>query len=467
MKPRVVSLFCGAGGLDLGFHGLGFEIVFACDNDPAAVGCYSRNIGGHVRLINVSTPEFAQQIKNIQRCDVVLGGFPCQGFSKAGPKNESDPRNSLYSQMRLTISILRPKLFIAENVDGLSQNYGGRFLRAIRSDFERLGYNVEDRLLDAGAYGAPQFRRRIFLVGLHKRLEKAFEWPAPTHHVETRNGEFKTQTALPLLDYARRELPKLRPRRTLRDAIYDLRSIDATRVEDHFVVADWPPKWKYIFESIGPGQKLCNVRHAASSVYTWDIPAVFGETSAKEKTILEVIARHRRHKRYGTIPNGNPLAVDVIRGLGNLSDISHELKSLLRKGFLKEIGGKYDLKGAMFCSGMFKRPVWDEPCPTVLTNFYNPRYFVHPSEPRPFSLRECARIQGFPDSFVFSTSADKDDLIAGYRLVGNAVSPAVSYALAGSVRNFLESTRRDSNSISANHEFAKAKSVARGLAGGI
>jgi DNA (cytosine-5)-methyltransferase 1 len=101
------------------------------------------------------------------------------------------------------------------------------------------------------------------------------------------------------------------------------------------------------------------------------------------------------------------------------------------------MGEKFDLKGAMFCSGLFKRPRWDEPAPTVLTNFHNPRYFLHPSENRPFSLRECARLQTFPDDFVFAVDGSDASLIDGYRLVGNAVPPTVGRAFGAAFMRTL------------------------------
>ncbi|WP_082218287.1 DNA cytosine methyltransferase [Kamptonema formosum] len=85
----------------------------------------------------------------------------------------------------------------------------------------------------------------------------------------------------------------------------------------------------------------------------------------------------------------------------------------------------------------FKRPRWDEPAPTVLTNFHNPRYFLHPLKDRPFSLRECARLQGFPDTFVFAGSGSKVDLVSGYRLAGNAVPPPLSRLFAAAALEFV------------------------------
>src|SRR4051812_48114491 len=116
----VVSIFSGCGGLDVGFNEQGFDLVYACDNDPAAVDAYARNIDDRVFLRDARSAEFHRDIAAIGHCDVVLGGFPCQGFSKAGPKREDDLRNTLYTEMLNAIGTLRPKVFIAENVDGIS-----------------------------------------------------------------------------------------------------------------------------------------------------------------------------------------------------------------------------------------------------------------------------------------------------------------------------------------------------------
>ncbi len=429
---RVVSLFCGCGGLDLGFSEAGFDLVYACDSDPAAVACYARNVDDRVFCRDATSAAFHDDIRQVGTCDVVLGGFPCQGFSKAGRKQQDDARNTLYVEMRRAVAVLTPAVFIAENVDGLSQNFGGAYLRHIVSDFATLGYKVEYGILDAIAFGVPQHRRRVFLVGTRHDAGARFSWPIPTYQAPARNGEFRigaSRSGPTLFDLHPKELP---PPRTIRDAIGDLLEC-GPEVPDHQIAACWPEKYEAIFRRIGQGQKLCNVRHAATSVYTWQVPEVFGATTSRERQVLETISRHRRHKRYGRIPNGNPLPVGEIERLSGLAGIGAEIASLLGKGYLKEIDGKYDLKGAMFCSGIFKRPRWDEPSPTVLTNFYNPRYFLHPLKDRPFTLRECARLQSFPDDFLFLDGAGAVDLISGYRLVGNAVPPLVSRAFADAV----------------------------------
>lgn len=439
--PKVVSVFCGCGGFDLGFKQAGFDLVYACDNDAAAVDCYSRNVDSNAFVRDVTTADFHADISNVKNCDVVLGGFPCQGFSKAGPKQEGDDRNTLYIEMRRVVAKLRPSVFVAENVDGMRQNFGGSYLNRIVTDFEQLGYDVDHHIFDAAAFGVPQHRRRIFFVGTRHGSNHTFRWPEPTHNAGTRNGEFKVaeRNGPGLFDAEEAERPTRKPRakaKTIKDATQDLVQL-RTDVPDHAVTNAWPKKYQAVFKAVKQGQKLCNVRHASTSVYTWQIPEVFGKVTEREVLVLETISRHRRHKQYGAIPNGNPLPVDEIERLSGGTGLEREVASLLAKNYLKEMEGKYDLKGAMFCSGLFKRPLWTEPAPTVLTNFHNPRYFLHPLEDRPFTLRECARLQSFPDDFDITGDGSKVDLVSGYRLIGNAVAPLVSRHFADAVLHYL------------------------------
>ena len=442
----VVSLFSGCGGFDLGFKEEGFDLIYACDSDPAAVDCYSRNVDPRVFIRDVTSDAFHRDIASIGNCDIILGGFPCQGFSKAGPKNERDKRNSLYIEMKNAVSILRPHIFIAENVDGISQNFNGSYLKRIVEDFKQINYRVEYRILDAISFGLPQHRRRVFFVGIKQSAYKKFSWPAPTHFLRRRNGEFKLPETPPLEQESLRQLEisaKVPPQKvlTIKDALGDLLRLDES-IPGHKVTNAWPQKYEFIFRAIKEGQKLCNVRHASTSVYTWQIPEVFGEVSEREQSILETIGKNRRHKKYGNIPNGNPLSIEDIAHLSKLNNIETEIETLLSKGYIKLKNDKYDLKGAMFCSGLFKRPNWDEPSPTVLTNFHNPRYFLHPIQNRPFSLRECARLQGFLDTFIFTDDHNTVDLVSAYRLVGNAVPPPVSRLFANAASEFTCAKRR-------------------------
>jgi DNA (cytosine-5)-methyltransferase 1 len=431
-KNSFVSLFCGCGGLDLGFHELGFEPLFAADNDPAAIKAYNFNLGPYSYIRDVSDVSFHQELNSIKSPDVVLGGFPCQGFSKAGPKVFEDERNVLYKEMLGAVGHLKSKLFIAENVDGLSQNFGGKYLRTIIKDFTNLGYNVDYRILDAASFGVAQHRRRIIFVGVRIGFPK-FVWPSETHVLPTRNGESKLTNSEPTLWEDPDLLKPLLPTKTIANAISDMPDIG--EMPDHNITSDWPKNIDDIISSIGLGQKLCNVRQAASSVHTWDIPKVFGTVTPIQKEILECISCNRRHKKYGSIPNGNPLSIPDIESILNKELKTSDFDQLVTLGYLKMVNSKYDLKGAMFCSGLYKRPSLNDPSPTILTCFHNPRYLLHPVFNRPLSLRECARIQGFPDSFLFTDSGIS--LKDGYRLVGNAVPPPLGQVFAKATNIYL------------------------------
>lgn len=434
---RVLSLFSGCGGLDLPFVDSRYHILNAIDNDPAAIRCLKENLNCNATVMDVTSDEFEQELSDIGPVDIVLGGFPCQGFSKSGPKKAEDPRNKLYEAMLHAVERSMPVIFLAENVDGMAQNFSGKFVDRIVANFRNAGYDVTVRILNAVNYGVPQFRRRIFFVGTRSDVSVPFVWPEPTHYGASRNGEFRTTWDVKNEPDLFQQTPLLKPV-PICDAISDLLEVGSSfpdhQPENHFTDKD-----RQIMAKIAEGQKLCNVRFSDTSVYTWDIPEAFGETTDREKNILLTLGKNRRKKQYGSIPNGNPLELSVISELSGLEIDKRELEGLVNQGFLKRVGDRYDLKGAMFCSGLYKRPRWDEPSPTVLTVFNNPRYFFHPRRERPFTVRECARLQSFPDSFGFlNTGISLED---AHRLIGNAVPPKLANALQQQIWEFVLATR--------------------------
>jgi DNA (cytosine-5)-methyltransferase 1 len=433
-KTKVLSLFSGCGGLDIPFSKDSYDLVSAYDIDPAAIACLKHNLKCDAKVLDVLSDDFEPEISRFGQVDVVLGGFPCQGFSKSGPKKADDPRNRLYRSMLRAVEILQPRVFVAENVDGMVQNFEGTFVQQIVNDFLAIGYRVEHKVLNAVNYGVGQYRRRIFFIGYPINVKHRPSWPVPTHQGKSRNGEFKTaddeidQESLFFSGVT--EAP-----RSLATEIGDLLE-DNLGVPDHVTAGPIDPRDIKVLQQIAEGQKLCNVRFSDTSIYTWMIPSVFGEVSERERTILETIGKNRRKKIYGSIPNGNPLSLDVIQALAGFEINQSELESLASRGYLKVIQNKYDLKGAMFCSGLYKRPNWTEPSPTILTVFDSPRYFAHPKKNRPFTIRECARLQSFPDNFVFLEAgiSAKD----AYRLIGNAVPPKLAAAIETTVHEFLQ-----------------------------
>lgn len=174
----VVSLFSGAGGLDLGFIQAGHDIIWANDLYGDAVATYRLNIGNHI---------IEQDIKEIPSdeipdCDIVIGGFPCQGFSVANMKRHTgDERNELYKELLRVIRDKQPLFFVAENVKGILSLDKGAVFRMILNDFTDLNYNVQYRVLNAADYGVPQTRERVIIVGVRGDLDFTYNYPLPTN----------------------------------------------------------------------------------------------------------------------------------------------------------------------------------------------------------------------------------------------------------------------------------------------
>lgn len=175
---KVVSLFSGAGGLDLGFKMAGHDIIWANDLYGDAVETYRHNIGNHIVCEDISNVD----VEDIPDCDIVIGGFPCQGFSVANTKRyEKDERNSLYRQLVRVIKAKNPKFFLAENVKGLTNLAKGKVFQMILDDFSNLGYKVKYQILNAADFGVPQIRMRVIIVGVRNDIKFDYKFPEPTH----------------------------------------------------------------------------------------------------------------------------------------------------------------------------------------------------------------------------------------------------------------------------------------------
>lgn len=177
---KIVSLFSGAGGLDLGLVKAGHEIVWANDIFIDAVKTYRMNIGDHVDTRDISDISSDE----IPDADVVVGGFPCQGFSVANwGRTVDDSRNRLYREMVRIISDKQPMFFVAENVKGLVSLGKGEVLRHIVRDFTGAGYSTSWAVLNSADYGVPQKRMRFVMLGIRNDIyeEPATFPPKPTH----------------------------------------------------------------------------------------------------------------------------------------------------------------------------------------------------------------------------------------------------------------------------------------------
>ncbi|MGA2361049.1 MAG: DNA cytosine methyltransferase [Candidatus Aminicenantales bacterium] len=178
LQPKVVSLFSGAGGMDLGFKQAGFDIVWANDNFKDATETYKKNLG------NIIPSDIKDiKVKEIPDADIVIGGFPCQGFSIANMNRHlDDSRNLMYRKFVEIVNKKQPQYFLAENVKGILNLAKGAIFRCILNDFTNAGYNCSYALLNAADYGVPQIRERVFILGIRSDLNPLIDFPPrPTH----------------------------------------------------------------------------------------------------------------------------------------------------------------------------------------------------------------------------------------------------------------------------------------------
>lgn len=365
-KPRVLDLFCGAGGLSYGLHRSGFDVVGGVESNEIALKTYLANHPSARSIANAHdirrlTPANVWDATGLApgELDVVAGGPPCQGFSTAGYRKRADDRNALVFEFVRLIDELRPMYFLMENVVGLlsmRSGSGERVLAELRSAFAGIGYTTSipgdesdwrRLVLNAADFGVPQRRRRVFVMGARDGL-RVPSLPLPSH------------TDPNLLGFAGREQ-------------HHVNVIDA--------LADLPAPQ-------GDGRTLLPV----------------------EVELSEYARAMRRSAKYTynhTPTRHKPWMIEKMRD--------------------QEVGTPlYDT-----WAHAWVRLKPDEPSPTVKENHNAP--FVHFSEPRVVTPRECARLQSFPDSFRFYGPKSKQ-LVQ----IGNAVPPLLAQAIGNSLASAWE-----------------------------
>lgn len=177
-----ISLFCGAGGLDIGFERAGFKTIWANDFEPDACKTHenwsdAKVVCGDIAKVDIDT---------IPDADIILGGFPCQGFSLSGPRKIDDSRNVLYKHYVKIVKKKKPLMFVGENVKGILTMGGGQVIEAIIEEFSECGYDVYCKLLNARDFEVPQDRERVIICGFRKDLNiKHFEYPTPRGFIVT------------------------------------------------------------------------------------------------------------------------------------------------------------------------------------------------------------------------------------------------------------------------------------------
>ena len=389
-KPTVVSLFAGAGGMDLGFKKVGFDIVFANDFNEDACKTYSNNIDKHIFCGDVSKIANDDIPKNI---DILIGGFPCQGFSIANKnRNMQDERNVLYKEMIRFIEVANPKIFVAENVKGLLSMEGGEIIKIIIEDFKKIGYDVDFQLMNTAYFGVPQFRERVIIMGNKIGVKNKF--PQKTHGIDGGKPFIKMKDVCEHLQNVEISY------NTLQIGLKTVHNhIASTNVHDKFWARKSNVKQEEICDYLKEWRKK-------SGISTHKIDEIFGYRHT---------AGHwfRKDNNSGSIPKPN----DWIR-----------LKEILK------FDDKYDkavteLEERQIVFEQYLRITnWDTPSDTITAT--SPE--IHINKQRRLSVRECAIIQTFPDDFVFYGS-----LNSMYRQIGNAVPVEFAKLIAECVKDML------------------------------
>ena len=385
-KPKVLSLFSGCGGLDLGFIHAGYEVIWANDFFPEAVTTYKKNIGDHIILGDISKiPD--SEIPNT--FDILLGGFPCQGFSIANSKRSmKDERNFLYKEMLRIVKSKKPKFFLAENVKGLLSMHKGKVIEMIVNDFKKLGYVVDYQLVNSADYGVPQQRERVIIIGNRIGVKNPF--PKKSH---LKNHISVAQIAQDLAEVRTRdEAFKIGNK-----VIYN--HIARTNVHDTF----WGRKHPVNQHDICDYLKYWRNKKGIS---TKKVDEHFG---------YKHTAGHwfRKDNNSGSIPKPEDW---------------WELKKLLEfdDTYDKQVT-ELELKEIKFEQSL-RINNWDRPSDTITAT--GPE--IHPNKKRRMSVRECARIQTFPDDFVFYGSLGNM-----YKQIGNAVPVLLAEKIAKAIKESI------------------------------
>lgn len=391
------SLFSGCGGFDLGFIARGFRPTAAYDINHDAVINYQANIAHSIYKVDLKDGVPGEN--KLHDIDVLIAGPPCQGFSTAGKRRLNDERNSLLTLTGTLACRVQPKVLIVENVAGSISGPHIKYWQALHMRMRLAGYRTHMIRCQATDLGMSQRRKRILFFAWRTERDIRF-----------------SHSILPA--------GKLKDSLTKLDGVYN-HCPQALKLNT--------PEWK-IARRIGPGQKLSNVRGGPNAVASWDIPEVFGEVTDSERMVLEMLRRLRRQKRKRSYGDADPVSYERLEKALGYQFKEHRgeklVGSLIQKGYIRRVENSIDLVGTF--NGKYRRFKWNGLSCTVDTRFGSPRYFLHPSEDRGYTVREAARIQGFSDNYIFTGSEQEQ-----YRVIGNAVPPPIGSLAATFARQLL------------------------------
>ncbi|KAF3884469.1 MULTISPECIES: DNA cytosine methyltransferase [Nostocales] len=373
MMYKLIDLFAGAGGLTTGFHLAGFESLCAVDIDTKALATYKLNypntkiVNQDISKVDPSELRLSLNLKQ-EELTALIGGPPCQGFSKNIPARErslNDPRNQLYKTFLEFVQEFRPLYVVMENVSEILKAYDGVVKNEITEQLKSFGYKVVSASLNAAHYGIPQTRTRAFFIA---SLDKIPSFPTPTHYENTRRDRSSVKLCdrqMNLFDLDSSSMV------TVRDAIGDLPPLDAGQ---EYVDGDYPSTPQTSYQTIMRNESTKIVNHIART--------------------LTPIQRAR---------------VCLLKEGQDARDLPPELAP--KKHY----------------SGAYGRLYWDKPAKTITRWMFHPGSgrFFHPTQNRTITIREAARLHSYPDNFHFVGSYT--DMASQ---IGESVPPLLAKAIA-------------------------------------
>ena len=344
MTFKVLDLFCGAGGLSLGFEMAKFEISAGIEIEKDFLKSYKN---AHPNSKAILEDLSKDQIKNIlskndlfkEDIDVVIGGPPCQGFSTAGNRMIKDPRNALVKQYANVIKEVKPQMFLMENVSGLAtmKNGVGELVSdELMSLFHEIGYSTVSKILLSANYGVPQLRKRLFFVGIRNDLDEVFSWPKPSHFPKNSLMSFGDND-----NYL-----------TVWEAISDLPTLQVGEKKD-------------CYDSSYSNDYQMWARDGSEKLYNHRCPK-------HSELVLERISNISQGENHSNLPDHLKLKSGYPNIYGRLS-----------QNFPADT-----ITGNCGCASA-------------------PGKFIHPTQDRVISVREGARLQSFPDRIEFFGSLTK------------------------------------------------------------
>jgi len=376
-KPKIIDLFCGAGGFSLGFKGEGYKIELANDIEKVALETYRFN-HPEIKADKIIEGDIRQIVENINDyvntdVDVIIGGPPCQSFSTANQQRViDDPRNILYKYYVKAVDKVRPKLILMENVRGMK-----KVANQVVEDFNKIGYDVEYNLFDSSDFSVAQKRVRLIYVGINRDY-------ATSNNI----------TPSMIMDEIMKELGN-KPRFILKDALENIQPLGCAKIKN-LTEIDCEDSGKKIAINNYPLNKYLKLINSNSNPeFVFNHKARFNNENDQEI--------------YSILGQGRDATCDTISHIMPYSHRNHVFKD------------KY-----------FKL-IESNPCRTITAHMkMDCHSHIHPTQIRSLTPREAARIQSFPDDYIFL-----GPYLKTYMQIGNAVPPLMSKVFAKVYKKFL------------------------------